>query len=307
MSNASGATPFTNVFATTYANSGAGAAFFGRKARGTSAAPSAVLSGDNLALFFGRGFGTTAFGPGGGSIFIRAAQNWTDTAQGTAIHFATTPVGTTTQVQSMTLDPAGNLGLGTSGPLAALDMVRETGAGPLEINLTRYAGTSSSGEPNIVLLTARGTRATPSAVQAGDELGGFSAGGYGATGFGNGGVGLGGIAAENWTDTAQGAALMFGATPLGSNEGEVNMVLMPGGNVGIGVFNDFPTITDKLQVFGDIRVGTTGTDGCLKNFAGTGIAGTCSSDRRLQERHHAVRPDARQGHRAAACALLLAR
>jgi len=195
----------------------------------------------------------------------------------------TTPFGTATQLQRMTLDPAGNLGLGTSGPLAALDMVRESGAGPLEINLTRYAGTSSSGEPNIVLLTARGTRAAPSAVQAGDELGGLSAGGYGATGFGNGGVGLGGIAAENWTDTAQGAALMFAATPLGSNEAEVNMVLMPGGNVSIGVFTDFPTITDKLQVFGDIRVGTTGTNGCIKNFAGTGIAGTCSSDRRLKK------------------------
>ena len=117
VSNASGATPFTNVFATTYANSGAGAAFFGRKARGTSAAPSAVLSGDNLALFFGRGFGTTAFGPGGGSIFIRAAQNWTDTAQGTAIHFSRRQRATT-QVQPMTLDPAGNLGIGTAGPLA---------------------------------------------------------------------------------------------------------------------------------------------------------------------------------------------
>jgi hypothetical protein len=76
---------------------------------------------------------------------------------------------------------------------------------------------------------------------------------------------------------------MFGATPLGSNEGEVNMVLMPGGNLGIGVFTDFPTITDKLQVFGDIRIGTTGTNGCLKNFAGTGLIGTCSSDRRLKK------------------------
>lgn len=39
---------------------------------------------------------------------------------------------------------------------------------------------------------------------------------------------------------------------------------------------------DRLQVFGDIRLGTTGTNGCLKNFAGTGLAGTCSSDERLK-------------------------
>ena len=48
-------------------------------------------------------------------------------------------------------------------------------------------------------------------------------------------------------------------------------------------FNDIPTITDKLQVFGDIRMGTTGTNGCLKNFAGTGLIGTCSSDRRFKK------------------------
>ena len=50
------------------------------------------------------------------------------------------------------------------------------------------------------------------------------------------------------------------------------MVLLPGGNVGIGTFTEFPTITDKLQVFGDIRVGTTGTDGCIKRFDGGLIA-----------------------------------
>jgi hypothetical protein len=30
-------------------------------------------------------------------------------------------------------------------------------------------------------------------------------------------------------------------------------------------------------------VGTTGTNGCIKNFAGTGLIGTCSSDRRLKK------------------------
>ena len=45
----------------------------------------------------------------------------------------------------------------------------------------------------------------------------------------------------------------------------------------------FPTITDKLQVFGDIRVGTTGTNGCIKDFGGNRLAGTCSSDRRFKK------------------------
>ena len=107
--------------------------------------------------------------------------------------------------------------------------------------------------------------------------------GYGATGFGEFAAGIAGLAAENWTDTAQGAALILAATPLGSNQAQANLVVLPGGNVGIGQFDDFPTITDKLQVFGDIRVGTTGTNGCLRNFAGTGIAGSCSSDRRFKK------------------------
>jgi hypothetical protein len=65
------------------------------------------------------------------------------------------------------------------------------------------------------------------------------------------------------------------------------MALLPNGNVGIGTPVDasglIPTATDKLQVFGDIRVGTTGTNGCLLNFGGGTITGTCSSDRRLKK------------------------
>ena len=91
------------------------------------------------------------------------------------------------------------------------------------------------------------------------------------------------IAAENWTDAAQGALVAFITQPLGTNEGAAHMAIMPDGNVGIGTFNEIPTIADKLQVFGDIRVGTTGTNGCLRNFAGTGIAGSCSSDRRFKK------------------------
>ena len=47
--------------------------------------------------------------------------------------------------------------------------------------------------------------------------------------------------------------------------------------------NGLPVVTDKLQVVGDIRVGTTGTNGCVKRFDGTALAGTCSSDRRFKK------------------------
>lgn len=51
------------------------------------------------------------------------------------------------------------------------------------------------------------------------------------------------------------------------------------GDIGIGT----STPAAKLQVFGNIRVGTTGTNGCVQAFDGSVLGGTCSSDRRLKQ------------------------
>src|SRR4030095_4543812 len=94
------------------------------------------------------------------------------------------------------------------------------------------------------------------------------------------------VAEENCTATANGSSLVFGSTPLGTANINIAMALLPTGFLGIGTPPDadgVPTATDRLQVFGDARVGNAGTNGCIKNFAGTGIIGTCSSDRRLKK------------------------
>lgn len=54
--------------------------------------------------------------------------------------------------------------------------------------------------------------------------------------------------------------------------------LTPGGNVGLGTSSP----ADKLQVLGDLRVGT-GTTGCVKDADGSVIAGVCSSDLRFKK------------------------
>jgi hypothetical protein len=124
-------------------------------------------------------------------------------------------------------------------------------------------------------------------VQAGDFLGAFGLSGYAPGGFTDIFAAVGAAAAENFTTTTnRGTALVFGSTPLATKDIVIGMALLPSGNVGIGTpvdVNGIPTATDRLQVFGDVRVGTSGTNGCVMNFAGTGLIGTCASDRRYKK------------------------
>jgi hypothetical protein len=50
------------------------------------------------------------------------------------------------------------------------------------------------------------------------------------------------------------------------------------GLIGIGTSSP----ADRLQVVGDVRVGTAGANGCVRNFAGTGLVGVCASDARFK-------------------------
>jgi FtsZ-binding cell division protein ZapB/ethanolamine utilization microcompartment shell protein EutS len=63
----------------------------------------------------------------------------------------------------------------------------------------------------------------------------------------------------------------------GSDSSTDMMIESTTGNVGIGTI----TPADRLQVAGDIRVGT-GNNGCVRDSNGTVIAGACSSDARLK-------------------------
>jgi len=276
---------FGQVFASSFTGTApAGSLFIGRKARGTAGAPTAALAGDNLVGLVGRGFGTTVFGAGSG-IFIKAAENWTDTAQGLSINFNTTPVGSTIAANRMIIDSGGNIGIGTVNPDASLELSR-VGTDAVMMATVYNNGVGNNANPLYAARYANGTPAAPTAVQTGNILGAWVATGYGATTFGDVTGGMGVIAEENWTDTAQGSATGFLATPTGTTTPHLYMAVLPSGNVGIGdwtIPGGSPTATDKLQVFGDVRVGTSGTNGCVMNFAGTGLIGTCASDRRYKK------------------------
>jgi hypothetical protein len=284
VSNAGNIAPWGSITGSSFTGSNpAGTVFIGRKARGTSVAPAAVLSGDNLVGYLGEGYGATAFSGTRGGMFVQAAENWTDTAQGSRVFFNTTATGTTTPGTKMAIDPNGDVGIGTPAPSAPLEVSR-TGSDAGMLTTVYTNGSNVNAFYNARY--ANGTSAAPTAVQSGNAIGVWAASGYGATQFGSNVVGGMVVAAqENFTDAAQGSATGLLATPLGSVIPHMYMAVMPSGNVGIGdwpIPNPVPTAADKLQVFGDVRVGTSGTNGCVKNFTGTGIIGTCSSDRRLK-------------------------
>jgi hypothetical protein len=94
-----------------------------RRARGTPSAPTAMQANDTIGAFRGAGYGSTGFINGmKATIDLCAAENWTDTANGTFITVRTTPVGSSALREVMRIDASGYMGLGTTNPQYKLDI-----------------------------------------------------------------------------------------------------------------------------------------------------------------------------------------
>ena len=89
-----------------------------RRARGTASVPSAVIANDLLGGISFRGHDGSAFSLHRGGLRGYAAEGWTSTAQGTYLALQTTPIGSTTVAERVRIDAAGNVGIGTTNPLA---------------------------------------------------------------------------------------------------------------------------------------------------------------------------------------------
>jgi len=83
--------------------------FIQRRARGTTAAPTAVQNNDNLGLFSFRGHNGTSMGGSRATITAQAAGNFTGVSTPTRLIFATTPVGQTTPQQVLVITPDGKV------------------------------------------------------------------------------------------------------------------------------------------------------------------------------------------------------
>ncbi len=95
-------------------------AFVGRKARGTLASPTTVQSGDYLFLLGGRGYDGTSFPTSSnGTIVIGANGNFTTTSTPTYAAIELTASGSITRSEVVRITGNGNVGIGTTNPLAA--------------------------------------------------------------------------------------------------------------------------------------------------------------------------------------------
>ncbi len=101
-------------------------------ARGTPVAPLATQSGDNLGQFGAAGYNGTAFPDSKVKITLLSAEDWSTTANGTAIGFETTRNGTTSRTERLRIDNTGNVGIGTAvpaHPLSVNGIIQSTSGG----------------------------------------------------------------------------------------------------------------------------------------------------------------------------------
>ncbi|MEI7426031.1 MAG: hypothetical protein WCK16_03860, partial [Candidatus Moraniibacteriota bacterium] len=128
-----------------------GGTFLGLQARGTEANPTATQLGDNLFFLGARGYGATGFpGASRAAVAMYASQIWNNASQGTYITFETTPNNSTTRTERLRILDNGNVGIGTTSPIAKLDIYNTANVSPdiSSIGLNVYGnytgGTSAS-------------------------------------------------------------------------------------------------------------------------------------------------------------------
>ena len=154
--------------------------------------------------------------------------------------------GANTLATSSIFESGSSVGIGTTSPGAPLTVASSTtlAAGEPSIILQGVSNTerlhirsalgASSGQPVMLLAGARGTIASPTAVQDGDSFGFYQLGGYNGTTYRRGAA-MYGKAEGAHSSTSSGTAILFQTTESGSLTLTDRMTINGAGNVGIGV------------------------------------------------------------------------
>jgi uncharacterized membrane protein len=231
------------------------ALFAGQVANGSSASPSAVGLGNDLAWFAGRGHDGQNYSGTRAAMILSASQTWSPTAHGTELSLATTANNTTTRTERMRIANNGFVGIGTATPLAPLQV---SGGNP-QIYVTATGG----GFAQFIGESANGSPESPTAVTSGQDLAWFGAHGHDGSGYSATRAAMIMKASQDWTSTRNGAELLFATTANNTTTRTERMRIANNGFVGIGT----ATPLAPLQVSGgNPQIYVTATGGGFAQF-----------------------------------------
>lgn len=241
-----------------------------RRAGGTAAVPTALAADDEIGAIAGYGYDGTAYSASARAwMWFNAAQNWTSSAHGTYINFATTPNGTTANAEVLRIHNSGGMVLGD-----ATAVLTDPGAHNMYIGGTlRVIGAIDASVSGIVASTVRSLNLlgstsnggvqvifrTTSGVGLGDQYL-FSGGSNGGTTFAT--MDSNGLAIGTGQAYKIGGANVLNTTALGSSV--VSSSLTSLGTITSLVAT---SLTNPLHIGGS---GTTGTQLTLQTTSGVG-------------------------------------
>lgn len=120
-------------------------AFTGRHSRGTAASPTATQADDVLSQFTGRGYGTSTYNSAStGILQFAAAENFTNTDQGTYASFRLTATGAASPAEVLRIGPVGQIGVGGSAYGSANQILTSGGSSAAPAWQSLAAGTGIS-------------------------------------------------------------------------------------------------------------------------------------------------------------------
>lgn len=106
----------------TFDSTGAASVFTCRRNDNTAASSTHLAANENVCTFGLQGYGASGFTSTKAQLNLLTTESWSDTANGTAINFLTTPNGSTALREVGRFDQSGDLGIGTTTPWRTLDV-----------------------------------------------------------------------------------------------------------------------------------------------------------------------------------------
>jgi hypothetical protein len=246
-----------------------GGGFLMRHSNGTLAAPTATQINNQLFTLGARGHDGSGYSSGTRALIgMYASQNFTSVNQGTYITFETTPNNSTTRVERVRIDNAGNVGIGTTNPISKLE-INQSGIIPSDnlysSDILNIIGdTNSATGLNIIsggnnalhrgvfkATRYRGSASSPTTVLNGDQTFSLLGGGFnGTSGLSTAGINM--VVDKNITGNTLPQAITF-ETTTGNTRLE-RMRITSDGNIGVGTSNP----ANKLHISLDNTQPSTG-------------------------------------------------